>query len=107
MQVTGIRADDVLDVGQKGDHVVPRGRLDLLHPRGIDDRVDPTLDFAPDGAGGRHGHLGQLGHRVKDAKFDLEPEPQPVLRRPDRGHFGATVASEHDSACLAMDRPTL
>ena len=95
MQMARLGADHLLDVGQERDHVVARGRFDRRDPLGIDDRFDAALGRGADRRGGRLRHLAMPGHCLERCELDLEPEPQPVLRRPDRGHRRAGVAREH------------
>ena len=84
MQIARLGADHLLDVGQERDHVVARDRLDLLDPRGIDDRRAAVARPRPGtAAAAACRHLAELGHRLERAELDLEPEPEPVLRRPD------------------------
>ena len=42
VQPARLGAGQLLDVGQERDHVVAGGLLDLVDPRGIDDRLDPA-----------------------------------------------------------------
>ena len=56
--------------------------------------------------GRRRRHPAEPGHRLERVELDLEPEPEPVLGRPDGRHLRARVASEHrPTSSRGRDRP--
>ena len=84
-----LRADMLGEVGQKGDHIVAGLALDLVDALGLE--AAPL----PHRASGALGDDPQRRLRVAGICLDLEPDPVTVLRRPDPGHLGATVARDH------------
>ena len=86
---TRLGADMLGEVGQKGDHVVVRLALDLVDPLDLERAALPhrTRRTLRDHAERRLGFAR--------ACFDLEPDPKPVFRGPDPGHFGSAVAWDH------------
>ena len=89
MHEAGFGADMLAQIGQKGDDVVLGLALDLVDPRDL-----PTA-ARPDRLGGGFRDGAQGGLRVAGMGFDLEPDPETVLRRPDRDHGRTTVAGNH------------
>ena len=88
----GVRADGLLELGEKGDDVVARGGLELVDPPGVDPRraADPLDRLARDPAPPRV-HLA-------DGQFDLEPGGVPRRRAPQGAHLVARVAGNHAAA---------
>ena len=82
-------ADMLGEVGQKRDHVVAGFALDLVDALGLEAAA------LPDGARGALGDDAERRLRIAGMRLDLEPDPVPVLRRPDPGHLGPAVARDH------------
>ena len=64
-------------VGEEGDHVVPRLALDLVDP------LDFETAALPNRLGRLLGNDAQLRHRIASMRLDLEPDAETVLRLPD------------------------
>jgi hypothetical protein len=100
MQEPGLGAADMLDVGQKGDDVVPRHGLDRVDRRGVDQPVHRGRRVGPEPRHGVLVELAELGHRLGHGELDLEPERQLPLGREDGGHGRPAVAGDHrGSSC--------
>src|SRR5207248_5903004 len=97
MHEARLGADMLGEVGQKGDHVMAGLALDLVDALGLEAAA------LPDGASGALGDDSQRRLVIASMRLDLEPDPVPVLRRPDPGHFGAAVARDH--AWVASSQP--
>jgi hypothetical protein len=92
MHETRVRADDFRKMGEESDDVVFDLALDLIDPLDVECRVAalfPNLcrRFPRDDA--------KLRHAVRRVRFDLEPDFEARLRRPDRRHLVAGVAEYH------------
>ena len=89
VDMAGIGADGLLEVGEERDHVVARARLDLVDARGVDlgARLDP-----PEGVGGDD---PALRVDLADGQLDLEPGLVLRLLGPDPGHLWTGVARDH------------
>ena len=92
MHETGLRADDLREVGEEGDDVV----LDLALD-GVDalDVEGGRAALAPDDLGRLRRYDAEGGERRRRMRLDLEPDAKARLRRPDRHHFRAAVAGNH------------
>ncbi len=77
------------EVGQKGDHVVVGLALDLV------DALDLEGAALPHRARRTLRDDAERRLRVAGMGLDLEPDAEPVFRRPDPGHLGAAVARDH------------
>ena len=86
-----IRADMFGKMRQKGDYVMLGHSLDFI------DAGDVELDIlgAPDGFGVGLGDHAERCLRVAGVGFDLVPDPEPCLGRPDGNHFGTRVTGDH------------
>ena len=95
MQEPGLRAADLLDMGEKGDDVVAGDGLDLLDPGGVDQPGAVGGDGGTQGAH-RFGRDGaDRGHGLGGGELDVEPDAEPGLGCEDRRHLGAAVARDH------------
>ena len=81
------------EVGQEGDDVVLDLRLDGVDARDVENR---RLAFFADDARRLLRDDAEPGHGLGGVRLDLEPDPVALLRRPDRGHFGAGIAGNHE-----------
>ena len=95
MHEARLGADDFGEVGQEGDDVVLGLALDLVDAGDVEGGV---LGLGPDRLGGLLGDDAELGQGVRRVRLDLEPDLEPGLRLPDRGHFRAGVAGDHQTA---------
>ena len=95
MEEPRLLAGHFLDVGEKSDHVVPRDRLDLLHPRRVDQPLAGGLDLDRQPVDGLWRDGADLGHGFGGGQLDVEPDAQSRLGRPDRRHLGPAVARDH------------
>jgi len=85
-------ADDLGEVGEEGDDIVLGFALDLVDAGDVEGGV-PGL--GPDGPGGLLRDGPELGQGIRRMRLDLEPDLEPGLRLPDRGHFRAGIAGDH------------
>ena len=85
-------ADDLGQMGEKGDDVVLDLALDRIDAGDVELRVAATV---ADRLGGRFRDHPELGHGVGGMRLDLEPDAIARLRIPDRGHVGPGVARDH------------
>ena len=102
VQVARLGADHLLEVGQERDHVVARGGLDRLDPRGIDDRLDPRARprcARPPPRPLRH--LAEPGHRLAAPRARPRARAAAGSPAPRWPPSRAGVASDHRRACLA------
>ena len=88
------RADDLRQMRQEGDDVVLDLGLDGVDARDIEGR---GLALVPDLLGGFFRDFAELGHGVGGMRLDFEPDAETRLGRPDRSHFGAAVARNHEA----------
>ena len=93
-----LRADDLRQMRQEGDDVVLDLGLDGVDARDIEGR---GLAFLPDLFRRLFRDLAEFGHGVGGMRFDLEPDAKARLGRPDRSHFGAAVARNHEALVVA------
>ena len=91
MDESGRGPDDLGKVGKESDHIVTGLPLDFIdaikvefHVSGLPDRL---------GSGFRNGADRRL--RVTSVGFDLEPDAEARLGRPDRRHLWTRVAGDH------------
>ncbi|MGY4287573.1 hypothetical protein ACVWXO_006793 [Bradyrhizobium sp. LM2.7] len=91
----GFGADDLGEVGQEGDDIVLGLALDLVDAGDVEGGV---LRLLPDGLGGLFRNRPEFGESVRRVRFDLEPDLEPGLRLPDRGHFRSGIAGDHLTA---------
>ena len=92
MHEARFRADDLGQMRQEGDDVVPGLALDLVDARHVEDGVAALL---PDLGGGLLRHEADLRHGIERVRLDLEPDAQARLRRPDGGHRRPAVTGDH------------
>ena len=92
MHEARLGADDLGEVGEEGDDVVLGLALDLVDAADVEGGV---LGLRPDRLGGLFGDDAELGQRVRRMRLDFEPDLEPGLRLPDRGHFRTGVAGDH------------
>src|SRR5262249_39889253 len=86
---------DLSQVGEKSNDVV----LDLAFDRvNASDIEFGRLAFFPDRFCGCFGDLSELGHGIGGVGFDLEPDAEPRLRRPDRRHLRPRIARARPAA---------
>ena len=95
--------DDLGEMGQEGDDVVLGLALDLVDALDVEDGV---LGLGPDRPGGLLRDHAELGQRVGRVRLDLEPDLEARLRLPDRGHFRAGVAGDHQRSPGKVGRGT-
>ena len=88
-------ADDLGDVGQKGEDVVPDLALDLIDALDIENGLAAAF---PDRLGRRLGDDAEGRHGVGGMGLDLEHDAKTRLGRPDFGGHGARVAGDHGEA---------
>ncbi|MEY9190687.1 hypothetical protein ABH987_004315 [Bradyrhizobium ottawaense] len=88
-------ADDLGEVSEEGDDVVLGLALDLVDAGDVEGGV---LGLGPDRFGGLFGDGAESGEGVRRMRLDLEPDLEPGLRLPDRGHFRAGIAGDHLTA---------
>src|SRR5215468_5911916 len=81
---------------QERQHVVLGLALDRLYALEI---VGP-LALGPDRRGGALGNDARLRQRLGGMGLDLEPDGEPVLRRPDGAHPAPAVAWDHERRSL-------
>ncbi len=98
MDEAGIGADMLGEVGQKRDHVVMRLTLYLV------DALDLESAALSDGVGRTLGDHAECGLSIAGMGLDLEPDPIPVLRRPDPGHLRSAIAGDHDGTAACATR---
>ena len=89
---TRIGPDDLGEVGEERDDVVLGLALDRVDALDVE-CCGPAL--RPDGLRGLLGDQAKLGHRIRRVRFDLEPDAELCLRRPDGGHLGPGIARDH------------
>ena len=89
MQIAGLAADLLGDVGGEGDDVVLDFFLDL------EDARDVESALAPEGARGGLRNQPRFGFRFRRGDFDLEPLLELIFVRPDAAHFGARITRDH------------
>ena len=92
MHEARLGADDFGEVGQEGDDVVLDLGLDGVDARHVEDR---GFALVADGLGGIFRDQAEFGHGVGRMRFDLEPDAEFGLRRPDGGHFRPGIARDH------------
>ena len=95
MHEARFRADDFGQMGEEGDDVVLDLALDLVDPLDVEGGV---LGLGPDASGGFLRDDAEFRQRVGRMGLDLEPDAKARLRLPDRGHFRAGVAGDHQGA---------
>ena len=98
MQEAAFRPDRLAEPGQEGDHVVAGLVLDRVDPFEVGGREAGESGAAAvaDDRGRTLGDAAEPGHRLGGEGLDLEPDAEPVLGRPDRGHLRAGVARDHE-----------
>ena len=100
MDEPAVRPDPFCQPGQEGDDVMAGFPLDGVDPLQVGGAQAGDVQAAI-GADvvcclGRDG--AELGHRLGGQRLDVEPDAKSVLRAPDRRHFGAGVAGNHERA---------
>ena len=98
MDKARLGADMLGEVRQEGDHIVAHLTLDLV------DALDLESAALPHCARRTLGDDAERRLSITSVRFDLEPDPVPVLRRPDPGHFRTAVARDHDRAASCAAR---
>src|SRR6201994_2536204 len=83
---------DLGEMSQESDDVVPRLPLDLVDAGDIEGRI---LRLGPDRLRGILRDHAELRQCIRRMRLDLEPDPEPRLRLPDRGHLRAGIAGNH------------
>ena len=104
MHEARLGADDLGEMGEKGDHVVLDLALDRIDARNVEGGV---LALVPDFLGGGLRNDPELGERVGRMRLDLEPDAVARLRVPDRSHFGPSVAWNHGQPWQQVKRRAL
>ena len=94
MDEARIRADELGEMGEEGDHVVLGDALDLVDALDVELRLAALL---PDRLRRLLRDDAEFGQRVAGVGLDLEPDAEARLGRPDRGHLGAGIAGDHRS----------
>jgi hypothetical protein len=89
MNETRLGADMLGEVGQERDHIVVGLALDCVDPFDLEGAA------LPDRARRALGDDAERRLGVAGICLDLEPDPEPVLRRPDSRHLRAAVAPDH------------
>ena len=84
-----ILAEALRDAARERDDVVVGGGLDLVDARDGERRVGAHP------SGGADGHDAELLPGLRGGEFDLQPDLEFVLVRPERRHGGARVAFDH------------
>ena len=79
------------EVGEERDHVVPRLALDLVDP--LDFEGAPLADRLR----GRFRDATERRLRVAGMGFDLQPDAEPGLGRPERRHLFSRIARDHSA----------
>ena len=79
------RADELGQMGQKGDDVVLGLAFDFLDPRDIE---LGCFALGPDFRCRRRRNNPEFSHGAGGMRLDLEPDTKARFRRPDRRHFG-------------------
>ena len=82
-------ADELGEMGQKGDDVVLGHALDLVDARDVELRLAALF---PDRLRRLLRDDADFGQRVAGVRLDLEPDAEPRLGRPDGDHLGAGIA---------------
>jgi hypothetical protein len=100
VQEPGRLAADLLDMGEKGNHVVPRRLLDGVHPARVDQPLTLLLGTAPEACDRVRGHHALLGHGLGGGQLDLQPDRELLLGREDARHLRAAVAWDHSQLVL-------
>src|SRR4051794_13995109 len=93
MYETRVGADDLGEMGKKSDDVVPGFPFNLIDP---DDVKACIARFGPDRFRGFLGDYPEFGERVCGMCLDFEPDLEARLRLPDRSHFRAGIAGDHE-----------
>ncbi len=92
MHEAGLGADDLGEMGEKGDHIVLDFTLDRIDACNVEFGVAAAVaDFL----GRRFRDHAELGHGIGGMRLDLEPDAIARLRVPDRGHVGPGIARDH------------
>ena len=86
-----VAADMFGQMGQEGDDIVFGDSLDLINAGHVEFHV---LGF-PHGLCVLARDHAQIGHRIAGMGFDLVPDAELGLGRPDGNHFGAGIAGNH------------
>ena len=84
--------DDFSQMRQEGDDVVLGLALDLVDARDVEGRI---LRLGPDRLCRVLRDDAKFRQRIGRVRLDLEPDLEAGLRLPDRGHFRAGVARDH------------
>jgi hypothetical protein len=90
MKPARVRSGELLDVGEKRDHVVLHRPLDLVDPGDVEDellRPEALRDSFRNQALGFHCFAG--------GELDLEPDREPAFGGPEGGELGRRVARDH------------
>ena len=95
-----VAADMFSQMGQKGDHIMFGNRFNLVDARHIECDV---FGF-PNRLGiGARDHA-QIGLCITCVSFDLVPDAELCLGRPDGNHVGAGIAGNHTKSLLSCRR---
>ena len=92
VHVAGFRPDDLRQMGEKRDDIVLDLALDRIDAIDVEGGI-PAL--GPDRLRGLLRHHAEFRQRIGCMGLDLEPDAEPRLRVPDRGHLGAGVTGDH------------
>ena len=87
-----VRPDDLGQMGQEGDDVVPGLGFDGVDAGDVEGGV---AALGPHGLGRRFRHHADFGHGVEGVRLDLKPDAELGFGRPDRRHGGARIARDH------------
>ncbi len=87
----GIGADNLGQMGQKGDDVMFGDGLDLINPGD----VKGDVLCLPDSLGIGFGDHADRGLRVAGMGLDLKPDLEFGLRGPQGNHVGTGIARDH------------
>ena len=90
-----LRADMVGEIGEEGDDVVAGLALDRIDLLGIDQRGMVGADRTLKRRRRCRRRLAERDLGIERMALDLEPDGEPGLRRPDRGHLRARITRDH------------
>ena len=93
-----LRADDLAQMGEKGDDIVLGDGLDLVDAGGVEFGVFG----APDGLGISFGDHAEGGLGVAGMGLDLVPDAEFGFGGPNFGHGGARISGDHGGPCIAV-----
>ena len=95
MKPTALGPELLACPGQEGDDVMLGDRLDRVDRRYVDVAESIVVVGGSDGLSVVGRDHPDAAHRLGREHFDLPPDSEAVLGRPDGRHFGARVAGDH------------